>query len=429
MKTIRVVAILVVFCIFIGISAFAGGSQEAEEEGPVSLRFPHWFFGHGGSFAEWINGAVDSFEAANPNVSVEREQVPFDQYWDKLDTAVAGGNAPDIAAFGPSKLGRYIEAGVLLPLNDLIDMDDINSNFSTLQTEDIPKAAPDGKTYGLAFDSGFYLPLYRPSVLKDAGVGSFAKNPDEFVEMAQKLTTSDRFGFAFMNMPGNWNEQSIDITIWSIAFGGHWGDAAGKPTLNSTEMVKAVSYLNKLHELKTVPRDTDKGTYRKMFGTGNVGTLIDGMWMYGLAVGWDPSAAKDFDAAAMPFSTQRVAAFYECNSITAASKHPEEAAALIQHLVNKEHMERLVRITQLIPPRTAVFSESLKRELVQDWPWYKEFIDHAQYGVLNSPSAMSGTLQTETLKILGHYFDRILFEDMDVKEALDAAQKEALALF
>ena len=334
MRRKKVYLLLTVFFICATYALFAGGGQEMKSEGPVSLRYPHWFFGHGGSFQEWINGAVDSFEAANPNVKVEREQVPFDQYWDKLDTAVAGGNAPDVAAFGPSNLGKYIEAGVLLPLNDLVDMEDINKNFSPLQTKDLPNAAPDGKTYGLAFDSGFYLPLYRPSVFKDAGVGSYATNADDFVAMAQKLTSSDRLGFAFMNMPGNWNEQRIDITIWALGFGGHWGDAKGKPTLNSPEMVKAVSYLKKLHDLKVVPRDTDKGTYRKMFGTGNVATLIDGMWMYGLAVGWDETAKNDFETAKMPFPTQRVAAFYECNSIMAATEHPSEAAALIQHVSN-----------------------------------------------------------------------------------------------
>ena len=90
---------------------------------------------------------------------------------------------------------------------------------------------------------------------------------------------------------------------------------------------------------------------------------------------------------------------------------------------------RLVKISQLIPPRTSVFTEDLKQELLRDWPWYKEFIDHANEGVLNAPSAMPGQLQTETLKILGNYFDRVLFENMDAKNAMDAAQKEAAALF
>ena len=64
---------------------------------PITLRFPHHFFGHGGNFEAWINGAVDQFEKENPNVHVERESVPYDSYWDKMDVAIAGGNAPDVA--------------------------------------------------------------------------------------------------------------------------------------------------------------------------------------------------------------------------------------------------------------------------------------------------------------------------------------------
>ncbi len=394
----------------------------------VTLRFPHWFFGHGSSFADWINGAVDAFEKENPNIKVDREQVPYDQYWDKLDTAIAGGNAPDVAAFGPSNLGKYIEAGTLIPLNDLIDMADVKKNFSPLQTSDIPKAAQDGKTYALAFDSGFYLPLYRPSVFKSAGIKKFATTPEEFIDMAKKLTTSERFGFAFMNVPGNWNEQQLDISIWVVGLGGHWGNVQGKPTLNTPQMIKAVGYLKTLHDLKVTPRDTDKGTYRKMFGTGKVATLIDGMWMYGLSVGWDATAENDFDTAPLPFPTQHVAAFYECNGILKDSQHPKEAAKLISYLSNDAQMKRLVQITQLIPPRTSVFTAQLKAELVKKWPWYKQYIDHATQSVLMAPAAMSGTMQNQVLKILGTYFDRVLFENMDVTQALNAAQKEAEAL-
>jgi len=134
---------------FLVIVVFLSIACAVFSEDQVTLRFPHWFFGHGSSFADWINGAVDAFEKENPNIKVDREQVPYEQYWDKLDTAIAGGNAPDIGAFGPSNLGKYIEAGTLIPLNDLIDMADVKKNFSSLQTVEIPRAAADGKTYAL----------------------------------------------------------------------------------------------------------------------------------------------------------------------------------------------------------------------------------------------------------------------------------------
>ena len=131
----------------------------------------------------------------------------------------------------------------------------------------------------------------------------------------------------------------------------------------------------------------------------------------------------------MPFPTQRVAAFYESNSITKGSKHPKEAAKLISYVSGPEQMERLVKVVQLIPPRTSVFTDALKNTLIKDWPWYKEFISHADNVVLMAPAAMPGDLMVEVQKIWGSYFDRVLFENMNPADAMNAAQKEAIALF
>ena len=403
--------------------------EEAVEEEQITLRFPHWFFGHGGTFEEWINGGVDAFEAENPNVTVEREQVPYDVYWEKLEVAVAGGNPPDIAAFAPGNLGKFIAGGALLPLDDMIDIDDVMANFGSLQTESIPAAAPDGKTYALGFDSGFYLPMYRPSVFQEAGIEEYAKTPDEFVEMVKKLTSGDRYGYAFMVQPGNYTEALYDYDIWVIGLGGHWGDDAGMPTLDSPEVIEAMTYLKEIVDAGAIPLDTDKGTYREMFGTGAVGTLIDGMWMYGLSVEWDPTAADDFMTAPLPFPTQRVAGFYEAHGVLAGGEHPEVAAKLVEYLSNPEQSIRLVQLTQLIPPRTAVFTDELKAELIEANPWYKEYIDHADNAVLVVPPAMDPDRVDEVIKIWNANMERVFFEDADVTEAMQEAQQQAMALF
>ena len=310
-------------------------------------------------------------------------------------------------------------------------MNDVNKNFSNLQTKEIPATAKDGKTYALAFDSGFYLPLYRPSVLAEAGVQSFATTPEEFIAMAQKLTSKSRFGYAFMDVAGNYTEEFIDLAIWTIGLGGNWTDKNGRPTLDSAEVVKAVTYLKQLYDLNVTTRDTDKGTYRKMFALGKAATIIDGMWMYGLSNGWEPATKSDFAVANLPFPTQRVAAFYECNAILKATKHPKEAANLIQTISNPEFSKKLVEISQFIPPRISVFTAEFKDQLVKKWPWYKTFLDHANSDllVLDVPSNMPGDLQVKVQKIWGTYFDKVLFDNMSPAQAMGAAQKEAIALF
>ena len=123
----------------------------------------------------------------------------------------------------------------------------------------------------------------------------------------QKLMTKDRYGYSFSDQAGNWGEEYIELSLWTIALGGNWGDEQGKPTLDSKEVIQAVTYLKKLFDMGLVPKDVAKGDLRKMFATGHVGTLIDGVWVYGLANGWDPATKTDFATAPLPFPTQRVA--------------------------------------------------------------------------------------------------------------------------
>ncbi|GIP30951.1 ABC transporter substrate-binding protein [Paenibacillus sp. J2TS4] len=430
MKKEEVWKSLVVFTILLSV-VFTGCSKSSEEneDGRIVLEMPHWFFGHGGTFEEWIDQAIQEFEAQNPNIKINGVSIAYDDYWNRIDTSIAANNAGDIMAFWSSNLGKYIDSGAILPLDDYINMDDINNSWSPLQKDAVVGAAEDGKTYLLAINTGFYLPMYRPSVLEAAGVDPFATTPEEFIEMSKKLTKDGSFGFATMIQPGNWAEGQIDLAIWTIGMGGHYGQD-GKPTLNSPEVIQAVEYLKALFDAGVIPKETDKGTYRKMMATGNVGTIIDGSWMYALAESWDPSIEGDYEVAELPFPTQNVASFYEGLAVSSQSKHPEEAAKFIEFLGSPEQQKKLVDITGVMPGRNDIFEdEKFKDDLFAKWPWFEQFIEHADTAVSFVPEGMDTNKVPEMAKIWYSYFERVLYNNMDVTEAMNAAQEEALALF
>jgi multiple sugar transport system substrate-binding protein len=404
-------------------------SNKDSDNEQVVLDMPHWFFGHGDTFEVWINGAIEEFEKQNPNIKINGISVAYEDYWNKIDTSIAGNNAGDILAFWSNNLGKYIESNALVPLDEYLDMEDVDKNWSPLQRTAVKKAAKDGKTYLLAIDTGFYLPMYRPSVLQKAGVDQFAKTFEEFLEMSKKLTKDGSFGYASMIQPGNWGEGQIDLAIWTIGMGGHYGKD-GKPALNSPEVIKAVQALKDLFDAGVMPKETDKGTYRKMMATGNVGTIIDGSWMYALAEGWDPSVKGDFEVADLPMPTQNVASFYEGLSVSAQSKHPAEAAKFIAFLGSPEQQKRLVEITGVMPGRNSIFEDQqFKDELLAKWPWFQKFTEHADHAVSFVPEGMDPSKIPELAKIWYSYFEKVLYTNMDVTEAMNAAQQEALALF
>ena len=405
----------------------APSTTETEE---IVLQFPHWFFSHGDAFGEWIEPAIAEFEELHPGVTVNGYAVAYNEYWDKLDTAIASNAAPDVFAPNNTNLSKYIEAGAVLALDDYINMDDVHNNFASIQTESVVGAAPDGKTYTLISDMGYYLPMYRPSVFQKAGIETYPTTPEEFIAAMGKLSTVDGVvPYACMTTPGNYAEGAIDLSIWIIGLGGHYGKD-GLPTLDSAEVIQAFNYLKQLYDAGYIVKDTDKGTYRKMFATGNVGTLIDGQFMYSMLLGWDPTVEGDYEVADLPFPTQRCSAFYEGLSVSSTTKYPKEAAALVEFLCGYEQQQRILSITGIGSARTDILKDkAFAGSIYEKWPWMEAYANHLDSAVLNNPNGIGGSNLPEIQKILYTALERVLYENADVTEALTSAQAEAMALF
>lgn len=69
--------------------------------------------------AERTMAVAKLFEAANPGVSLLGE-VGGNDYWSKLTTMLAGGNAPDIFQLAPNRFSDYAGRGAIQPLDQYL---------------------------------------------------------------------------------------------------------------------------------------------------------------------------------------------------------------------------------------------------------------------------------------------------------------------
>ena len=116
-------------------------SAPAEEAGPAPVEISLWTFpvGQWGDEAT-VSAWVDAFEAEYPHITVKVEYLDYQAGDDKLNTAIEGGQAPDIIFEGPERLiANYAAKGLLL---DLSDVDTTGVYESVLATCSI-----DGKLY------------------------------------------------------------------------------------------------------------------------------------------------------------------------------------------------------------------------------------------------------------------------------------------
>lgn len=103
---------LVVLGIAAVLAASACGAPGGAGPG-VTLRFVFW---GSSTRAEVTNKAIAQFEARNPGIHVQTSFAPYDQYFSKLATEVAGGNAPDLVQMDYRYLREYADRGVLADL-------------------------------------------------------------------------------------------------------------------------------------------------------------------------------------------------------------------------------------------------------------------------------------------------------------------------
>ncbi len=169
------------------LSACGGSGGSGSSSGPVTLTYGWWSNGpiKDGLMTQWVT----SFSKTHPNITVKPEILSWGDYWSKLQTTVAGGDAWDIVGMGSVVAAPYFDQGALLDLSTFSDYQSISSN---LNTTGIQLCTWKGKPYALPV--GIYVPLlgYNKSLLQKAGI-SF---PDQttpmefsaFKEIGQKLS-------------------------------------------------------------------------------------------------------------------------------------------------------------------------------------------------------------------------------------------------
>ena len=68
---------------------------------------------------------IDNFEEQNPNIHVEMQLTPWDQYWTKFDASAGANQAADVF-FMNVWVPKYAEAGILEPLDDYMEKADFD---------------------------------------------------------------------------------------------------------------------------------------------------------------------------------------------------------------------------------------------------------------------------------------------------------------
>jgi len=160
---------------------------------PPQITIVHWQHHHEAR-KPVVDELIQEFQAKYPNVTIKFESIPYEQYFDKLLTALASKTGPDVFQIPMEMAEQLIQAGALAPVPDSV--------MTTQQIEEafIPAAIQrfksGGKYYGLPTDVQTLILFINVDLLKECG-GDPARLPttwEELKEQARRCTKRDAQG-------------------------------------------------------------------------------------------------------------------------------------------------------------------------------------------------------------------------------------------
>ncbi len=146
----------------------SGGSGSSQSSGPVTLTF--WgTYGNGGNSAQTDmlqNTIIPAFEKANPGITINYVDMPYDSLQQKLTTGAAAGDLPDLVRADIGWVPKFGSLKVFAPL------DQVMPDFQKLADDTYPGSLATNKFgdhyYGLPLDTNTRVLISNPDALAKA---------------------------------------------------------------------------------------------------------------------------------------------------------------------------------------------------------------------------------------------------------------------
>ncbi|MGP1434342.1 MAG: ABC transporter substrate-binding protein [Catonella sp.] len=160
-------------------SATTGSAKQAAAE-PVTVEF--WTISLKANFEEFFNKLIADYQTANPNVTINWVDVPYDDVQSKLVTAVAGGTAPDVVNFNTQMALTLVGQDALVDLNKAA-----TEEQKSIYIESLWNSAKVGDSvYAFPWYASPDIMFYNQDLMKKGGIEAPATF-DQALEKAEKF--------------------------------------------------------------------------------------------------------------------------------------------------------------------------------------------------------------------------------------------------
>lgn len=322
--------------------------------GQVTIRYMRWA---DPTELEATREALAAFEASHPDIHVKLEYTAWSQYYSKLQTLMAGREAPDVFALSGAFFHDLRSRGVLADLTARVDADPVVDLLDFYQAP-VSVFRHEDRIYGIPRDFNVVALFYNKDLFDAANV----PYPDsswtwrELRDAAQRLTRDTNAD----GSPDQWglqisNDMEVGWGSYVYQNGGSVLDASRRRfAMAEPAAVEALEFLRSLlydDHVSPSPLDTESlsGT---PFRNGRIAMITTGSWTLGTL-----DATEGFRYGVAPLPAGKVRATVAngvAHAISSTTEHADVAWALVEFFSSPEGQRILARSGTSIPARRDV---------------------------------------------------------------------------
>lgn len=303
-RTMKLLTLIMAFGLVLSLTACGGSSDEAgtdeaetDEIGtdeaaddattdgePVTLTVAHFHTQDTrseSSESDTFWTMIEEFQAENPNVTLEIQELPQADFETKTQAQATAGELPDIFFMKGSWVTNFLANDAVYDLSDALDAYEYKDAFREGMFD---AATRDGGVYGLPIQmTATQIVFYNAALWAEAGYDTFPTTWDEIYEANEKFKEMGIPTFALGNLEA-WPAESCILSAYGDRYTGTdwtWSiiNNDGEAKFTDQAFVDALAGLQDMKDLFNVDYNTlTNEQTQALYCNGEAAATIEGAW-------------------------------------------------------------------------------------------------------------------------------------------------------
>jgi len=338
---VRKLILIGAIALIIAANGFTGGQRQPTtvDEGVTTVTFMRW-----GSPAEEANFRTlfDAFESKNPDIKVEMQFLPWQNYWDTLNVQLAAGETADIVAMTSYQGSKYF-SNRFADLSAYLEGGDVQ--VGSMVPGLLDAFTHQGRIIALPTDLAVWAMVYNRRFFDEAGIPyPSADEPiswDEFLGLARDFTTKNVDGSVNTVGYADQNDNPGRMNFFMSSFGDDMFDTLVNPTKVTVDQPGAKRAVELIDTLASVMPPVAE------WGKQWESPLINGRTAFSTIGPWEfpglQSAGIEFGVMPIPEGVTNAPVRGLMNAFMIAESSPrKDAAWRVLEFVGSDEGQRLV---------------------------------------------------------------------------------------